>query len=146
MKNQYIFLLFFTIFFIVINLIVLRERKSKEINYSTCLGYLYSSSKNLKKRNKERWKISIFITLYVKILGLAYYGRAKPYKSVVVEGQEINGEKIKAIIGEHEGVYAIATAIDDGKVIIFEAENVELKKIEDVKKVNKKYFMEEKFK
>lgn len=128
MKNQYIFSLFFTIFFIVINLIVLRERKSKEINYSTCLGYLYSSSKNLKKRNKERWKISIFITLYVKILGLAYYGRAKPYKSVGVEGQEINGEKIKAIIGEHEGVYTIATAIDDGKVIIFEAENAELKK------------------
>ena len=134
MKNQYIFLLFFTIFFIVINLIVLRERKSKEINYSTCLGYLYSSSKNLKKRNKERWN---FITLYVKILGLAYYGRAKPYKSVVVEGQEINGEKIKAIIGEHEGVYAIATAIDDGRVIIFETENVELKKIEDIKKVGK---------
>ena len=142
---MYIFLLFFTIFFIVINLIVLRERKSKEINYSTCLGYLYSSSKNLKKRNKERWKFSIFITLYVGILGLAYYGRAKPYESVVVEGQEVSGKKIKVIIGEYEGIYAIATATDDGKVIILEKENVEFKKIEDVKRVNRKYFREEKF-
>jgi len=142
---MYIFLLFFTIFFIVINLIVLRERKSKEINYSTCLGYLYSNSKSLKKRNKERWKFSIFITLYVGILGLAYYGRAKPYESVVVEGQEVSGKKIKVIIGEYEGIYAIATATDDGKVIILEKENVEFKKIEDVKRVNRKYFREEKF-
>ncbi|QQB74592.1 hypothetical protein I6H56_03810 [Fusobacterium canifelinum] len=142
----YIFLLFFAIFFIVINLIVLKEKKDKEINYSACLGYLYSSSKNLKKRNKERWKIYIFIILYVGILGLAYYGRAKPYESVVVEEQEVNGEKIKVIIGEYEGIYAIATATDDGKVIIFEKDSVELKKIEDIKKAKKMYFREEKFK
>lgn len=142
---MYIFLLFFTIFFIVINLIVLKERKDKEINYSACLGYLYSNSKSLKKRNKERWKISIFITLYMGILGLAYYGRAKPYESVLVESQEINSKKIKVIIGEHEGIYAIATATDDGKVIIFEKDSVELKKIEDIKKVKKMYFREEKF-
>ena len=143
---MYRFLLFFTIFFIVINLIVLKERKNKEINYSACLGYLYSNSKNLKKRNKERWKNVIFIVLYVGILGLAYYGRAKPYESVLVESQEINSKKIKIIIGEHEGIYAIATATDDGKVIIFEKDSVELKKIEDIKKVKKMYFREEKFK
>ncbi|WP_373082140.1 hypothetical protein [Fusobacterium animalis] len=142
---MYIFLLFFIIFLIVINLIVLKERKDKEINYSACLGYLYSSSKNLKKKNREGWKNSIFIILYVGILGLAYYGRAKPYESVVVEGQEVNGEKIKVIIGEYEGVYAIATATDDGKVIIFEKDSVELKKIENIKKVKKMYFREEKF-
>ena len=74
-----------------------------------------------------------------------YYGRAKPYESVVVEGQEVSGKKIKVIIGEYEGIYAIATATDDGKVIILEKENVEFKKIEDVKRVNRKYFREEKF-
>ena len=142
---MYIFLLFFIIFLIVINLIVLKERKDKKINYSTCLGYLYSSSKNLKKKNREGWKNSIFIILYVGILGLAYYGRSKPYECVVVEGQEINSKKIKVIIGEHEGIYAIATATNDGKVIIFEKDSVELKKIEDVKRVNRKYFREEKF-
>ena len=142
---MYIFLLFFIIFLIVINLIVLKERKDKKINYSACLGYLYSSSKNLKKKNREGWKNSIFIILYVGILGLAYYGRAKPYECVVVEGQEINSKKIKVIIGEHEGIYAIATATNDGKVIIFEKDSVELKKIEDVKRVNRKYFREEKF-
>ena len=141
---MYIFLLFFIIFFIVINLIVLKERKDKEINYSACLGYLYSNSKNLKKRNKERRKNVIFIALYVGILGLAYYGRAKPYESVLVESQEINSKKIKIIIGEHEGIYAIATATDDGKVIIFKKDSVELKKIEDIKKVKKMYFREEK--
>lgn len=135
-KNQelfmWIFLIILIIIIIVTNFMLTKERKNKEINYFTCLGYLYSNSRNLKKKNREKWKNFIFILLYIGMLGLVYCGRGKTYERVIIEGQGISSEKIKIIIGEHKGIYAIATATmtDNGKIVIFETDNVELKKIE----------------
>ena len=83
----------------------------------------------------------ILITLYIIMFGLACWGKGKGYQ-VVTENKNI-----EVVIGYCDGRYAIvpASISEDGKTIILEKDSVELKKIEDIKKVKKMYFREEKF-